>query len=148
MISKIWIDADSCPSLVRDYIVNFGFRTNTEIFFVANHAVSAKKDSFKMIICEKEKDAADNYIFTNAEQTDLVITRDIVLAEKLVNKNIQTINDRGTTFTKNNIHNRMEDRNLDLQLAQLGFGGGNNVYGEKQFKKFRSCFENLISKQQ
>ena len=101
-----------------------------------------------MIICEKEKDAADNYIFSMAEQSDLVITRDIILAEKLVNKNIQVINDRGTLFTKNNIHNRIEDRNLDLQLAQLGFGGGTNVYGEKQFKKFRNCFENLISKQQ
>ena len=69
MISKIWIDADSCPSLIRDYIVNYGIRTNTEVFFVANQKISAKKDSFKMIICEKEKDAADNYIFSMAEQS-------------------------------------------------------------------------------
>lgn len=145
MITKIWIDADSCPSLVRDYIVNFGNRTSTPVTFVANHNITAKKNNFEMIVCDKQKDAADNFILANAANSDLVITRDILLAEKLIAKEIKVINDRGTLFTKNNIHNRLEDRDFDLQLAQLGFGGGSNVYGEKQFKKFRICFEKLIS---
>ena len=93
------------------------------------------------------KDAADNYIVSSASEKDIVITRDILLAERLVAKNISVINDRGTAFTKDNIQDKIADRNFDLQLAQIGLGGSKkNSYGEKEFSKFKKCFERELQK--
>ena len=104
-LPTIWIDADSCPKAVRDVTIRFAKKINSEIqiIFVANKAIPASSTEYKMIICDKCKDAADNYILQNVNSNDLVITRDIIFAEKLVEKNICAINDRGTYFNKDNI---------------------------------------------
>lgn len=140
----IWIDADSCPKAVRDITIRFSHRKNPliKVIFVANKQIPASSTEYQMIICEKEKDSADNYILNNVKPQDLVITRDILFAEKLVNKNICAINDRGTYFNKDNIKDLVEDRNFDLQLAEIGFTGTKmHSYNKKQLAKFTSCFE-------
>ena len=40
---RIWLDADSAPVLLRDFIVNFGTKNNAEVIFVANRQIAAKK---------------------------------------------------------------------------------------------------------
>ena len=81
---SIWIDADSCPTLVRNHVVKMGNRLNCQVYFVANKDIPCNQDGqFQMIICKKEKDSADNYIFDHVAASDLVITRDIVFAERL-----------------------------------------------------------------
>lgn len=143
----IWIDADSCPTLVREYVLSYAEKNNFSVNFVANKNVSSDKKNYKMIICEKTKNSADDYIVSNAKKTDLVITRDVLLAERLVKKEIFTINDRGTFFSAENIKEKVEDRNYDFNLAQLGFSGSKTKsYGEKEFKKFVNCFEKIIKK--
>lgn len=99
----------------------------------------------EMVICSKEKDAADDYIYYNASAGDIVITRDIILAERLVSKGIAVINDRGTAFTKDNIKNRLADSALNLQLAQIGLGGSRKSdYTNKKFDAFIKCFHKVI----
>ena len=103
--------------------------------------------NFKMILAENTKDSADNIIFENITEKDIAITRDILLAERLVQKNIKTINDRGTYFSKENIKKKVEERNYDFNLAQLGFSGSKEKnYGMKELKKFRECFEKTLKK--
>ncbi|MBQ5998624.1 MAG: DUF188 domain-containing protein [Treponema sp.] len=145
-MTHIWIDADSCPSKIRNYVVNYSKQKNIEVIFVANKPFATVSNEFKMIVCDETKDSADNYIFENAGNKDLVITRDILFASRLVERRIKAINDRGTSFTIDNIKNRLEDREFDLQLAQLGFGGNKKTYGEKEFSKFKKCFEKEIEK--
>ena len=62
-----------------------------------------------MILAENTKDSADNIIFENITEKDIAITRDILLAERLVQKNIKTINDRGTYFSKENIKKKFQE---------------------------------------
>lgn len=146
---RIWIDADSCPKIVREKTISFTRKNNinVEIFFVANKEIPSDSIEFKMIVCEKEKDSADNYILHNAKKNDLVITKDILFAEKLVANEICVINDRGLKFSKDNIKNLVEDRNFDLQLAEIGFSGTKKRnYTEKNFQKFSKCFETELTK--
>lgn len=147
MSVHIWIDADSCPRLVRHYVSEYALRHNHKLTLVANKPLSEKEDRFEMIICPNEKDAADNYIFAESTENDIVITRDILLAERLVKKNIAVINDRGTVFSKDNIKYKVEDRNFDFQLAQIGLGGQKkSSYNKKQLAEFISCFSAVIKK--
>ena len=98
-----------------------------------------------MIVCPQEKDSADNYILSNAQKTDLVITKDIVFAEKLVEKDITAINDRGTIFTKENIREMISERNYSLSLAQIGLVNHyKEGYDKKKFSKFANCFDKTL----
>ena len=144
--TKIWIDADSCPSLVRNHTVKIGNKLNIPVIFVANKKIPGPESGiFTMQICETEKDAADNYIFNNCNQNDLVITRDIVFADRLVEKGICVINDRGTEFTKEIIKERLSVSDLDRQLVEIGlvkhFHEG---YDKKKFANFANSFDKVI----
>lgn len=141
----IWIDADSCPQMVRNHTVKMGARLNIQVTFVANKEIPCPENPFTMIVCQKEKDAADNYILEHAGENDLVITRDIVFADKLVQKEICTINDRGTIFTKENIKPLLSSRDFDLQLAQMGLSKHfNEGYDKKKFAEFANSFDKTI----
>ena len=144
---KVWIDADSFPTLLKSFILEYAEKNYLEIIFVANKPIKSDKQNFKMILAENTKDYADNIIFENITEKDIAITRDILLAERLVQKNIKTINDRGTYFSKENIKKKVEERNYDFNLAQLGFSGSKEKnYGMKELKKFRECFEKTLKK--
>lgn len=144
---KVWIDADSFPTLLKSFILEYAEKNYLEIIFVANKPIKSDKKNFKMILAENTKDSADNIIFENITEKDIAITRDILLAERLVQKNIKTINDRGTYFSKENIKKKVEERNYDFNLAQLGFSGSKEKnYGMKELKKFRECFEKTLKK--
>lgn len=146
---RIWIDADSCPTLVRNHAVKTAGKLGLNIFFVANKSIPCDYDNFEMIICSSEKDAADNYILENAEAFDLVITRDIVFADRLVSKNIAVINDRGTFFTKENIKDLLSDRDFDFALFQAGVvKHAKEGYSKKDFEKFANCFDKVLTKLQ
>ena len=142
----IWVDADSCPSLVRNHAVKIGNKLNIPVTFVANKKISGPEDGvFEMKICDAEKDAADNYIFDNCIDTDLVITRDIVFAARLVERGICVINDRGTEFTSEIIKERLSISDFDRQLAEIGlvkhFHEG---YDKKKFANFANSFDKVI----
>ena len=143
----VWVDADSCPKMVREYLSSYTEKLSLQLYFVANHQIpqNVVHSNFKMIVCQKESQAADDYIVNNAQKFDMVITRDIPLADRLVNKNITVINDRGTLYTKENIKQRLSERDFNLQLAQIGLcGTKKSYYGKKEFSDFANCFDKEI----
>ena len=147
MIKNIWVDADSCPLLVRNHVTEYGRKKGIKVFFVANKNISCDfPDLFTMIITDAQTDSADNYIFKHAQSgTDLVITRDIVFADRLVQKGLLAINDRGTEFTKEIIKERLSERDFNLQLVQLGLSKPyHEGYDKKKFEKFCNCLDRVV----
>ena len=143
----IWVDADSCPALVRNHAVKMGNKLGLRVVFAANKKIcsDAALGPVEMAVCGSEKDAADNYIFENCKSGDLVITRDIVFADRLVERGICTINDRGTVFTREMIKERLSVSDLDRQLTEIGlvkhFHEG---YDKKKFADFANSFDKAI----
>lgn len=123
-------------------------KLDLNIILVANKNIHCKTDfAYEMKICSAQKDAADNYILQNATSNDLVITRDIVFASKLVEKNITSINDRGTVFNSENIAKLLSERNFNLQLAEIGLVKHfNNGYDKKLFSLFANAFDREINR--
>ncbi len=155
MIKNVWIDADSCPPQVRKHVVKYCSTRGISVYFVANKPVEcavADQNSFGMIVTDSAKDAADNYIFGHVTggtltnpSPDLVITRDIVFADRLVTKGVHVINDRGTEFTPDIIKERLGERDLNLQLVNLGFTKTyHEGYDAKKFEKFCNCFDRVV----
>lgn len=146
-ILKIWIDADSCPKMVRNHTIKIANQLAIQVTLVANKPIPCDINGYEMIICNEEKDAADRYIIEHCSNNDLVITRDIVFADKLVSKNIECINDRGTVFTSENIKSLLSERNFDFMLAQAGVVKHiSEGYSKKNFALFANCLDKILHK--
>ena len=144
----IWIDADSCPRQVRDLICKTGIRLNLVINFVANRPIPMPESTlFHMIQADSTPDAADDYIVEHSETGDLVITRDIPLAKRLVDRGIRVINDRGNVYTEININERLSMRNLMLDLYNNGiYPEKTGQFGKKELQEFANALDREITK--
>lgn len=146
-MTTVWVDADSCPRLVRDYLINYTKKLKIAIKFVANHIIPQTMEHplYEMILCAQGEGAADDYIVRHSTQSDLVITRDIPLAARLVEKKTAVLNDRGAVYTNENIQKRLADRNFNLQLAQIGLTGSKKIsFSQKELSAFAISFDKEI----
>jgi len=145
---SIWVDADSCPASVKEIIFRFCKRLSLPLFFAANREIPMPKNPlFKMIVCDSTPDAADNYIVDNVKESDIVITRDIPLASRLVDKAITVINDRGTLYCTENIRERLSIRNFNKELYTNGIiSEKTSTFSSKDTNNFANCFDREIQK--
>jgi uncharacterized protein YaiI (UPF0178 family) len=144
----LWIDADSCPRQVRDLICRAGKRLSIKVFFVANRKIPFDPDPLsRMIVADATPDAADDYIVEHADTRDLVITRDIPLAKRLVEKKIGVINDRGIVYTEKNINERLSMRNLMLDLYNNGIAPERTgQFGKKELQEFANALDREMTR--
>ncbi|MBR1615177.1 MAG: DUF188 domain-containing protein, partial [Treponema sp.] len=59
---KTWIDADSCPSQLREFLVSEAEKSGFVAMLVANRKILGESSNVRMIVCEQKKDEADNII--------------------------------------------------------------------------------------
>ena len=84
---KIYIDADTCPKLIKEILLKASYRTKCPLVFVANQPLNIMSSLLVKCVCVgKGFDVADNYIVCNINEGDLVITADIPLADAVVQK--------------------------------------------------------------
>lgn len=148
----VWVDADSFPIAARESIHNYSKNYLFNLHFVANKDVAMElpqwmEGRFEMTVTDATKDSADMYILEHACEQDLVLTRDIPLAQKLVLKKIYTINDRGLHFDEKKAAHLMREREISMQMAALGIRNGgksNSSYGKKEVALFNECFEKAM----
>ena len=105
------------PRDIRPILLRRG--RSIPIRFIASRKLSDLPESMLTLVPEG-KDSADHFIENNAALGDLVVTRDIIFAERLVESGIAAINDRGELFTK---ENAAERRSLRDSAAELRFQG-------------------------
>jgi len=139
----VWIDGDSCPRQVRDIVNGRCIRERVVVRYVANRVLPVpESDYIRFTLTSDAPDSADDYILDSCAAGDLVLTRDIPLAAALVKKQITVMNDRGDLFTKNNVTERLAQRDFMQMMREAGIGGdrGKN-YGPKEIKAFSACFD-------
>ncbi len=143
---KIWIDADSCPKPVKEIVEKAAVREKVELIFTANRKIPlAENELFTMIVTDSSDQSADKYIVDNVDEGDLVITRDIPLADELVTKKIVVLNDRGVLYTSENIKERLSVRNFMYELREYGGGVERHTrFGPKEKQAFANAFDRQL----
>lgn len=142
----LWIDGDSCPRDLRRMVNRRCEKLKLPLCYVANRSLDLPPSSFiSQILVRKEKDSADDILVQKARQGDLVITRDIPLAARLLEKNIVVINDRGGIFNHQNIKERLEKRHFSLMMKGAGIPQEKSRnYGAVELKAFALCFDREV----
>jgi uncharacterized protein YaiI (UPF0178 family) len=135
-LTKIYVDADACP--VKDEIYKVAERYNLSVLLVANKAMGIPSNPlFKMVVVPGNFDAADDWIVENSQADDLVVTTDILLADRCVKKSVRTLSPKGEEFTEDNIGSAVAMRELMQNLRHMGEMRGGPAPMDK---KARSLF--------
>jgi uncharacterized protein YaiI (UPF0178 family) len=144
----IFVDADSCPKPARELVIRTVKRKPLNAVFVANRPIPLEAGpGIVMTVCPPGEGSADNRIVELAQKGDLVITRDVPLASRLVEKEILVIDDRGRVFTQDNIREHLSLRNFMVGLAETGLGMERIAsYGRKELKSFADSLDRELQR--
>jgi len=144
---QILLDADSCPKEARIMLLRFSSRLRIKTIFAANRIIPALPDTVQIELCPQGEGAADNRIVELARPGDLVITRDLPLAERLVEAGVTVLDDRGRVFTKENIKEQRSVRDFVVGLAENGLDIERiPSYGKKELKSFAASLDRELSR--
>ncbi|MDX9784126.1 MAG: DUF188 domain-containing protein [Spirochaetia bacterium] len=149
----LWIDGDSLPRDLRALLLRRAGSSRQDRPFPELRFVSARKlPEVPPELCrivQAGPDAADRFIEAEAALGDLVVTRDTALAERLADRGIYAINDRGDVFTNENAAERRSLRDATLQLRNLGLAPPSprgSTRGPRELKRFADSLEALLTR--
>ena len=144
-MKKIYVDADACP--VKDEIMKVATRHKIEVFMVCNGGIRPFRNNLiHLIIVPHGSDEADKWIFENINPKDIVVTSDIPLASKCIDKGASVLKHDGLILNLKNIGNLLATRDLmsDLRSSDPFLQGKNKNFTKADKSKFLNSLEILI----
>jgi uncharacterized protein YaiI (UPF0178 family) len=128
---RILVDADACP--VKDEIYRVAWRLEVPVTIVSNaHLRVPDHPLISRIVVSDGFDAADDWIAEVADAWALVVTADILLADRCIKAGATVIGPNGKSFTANSIGGAIATRAI---MADLRAGAGTNIGGPPPFSK-------------
>jgi hypothetical protein len=142
---EVFVDADACP--VKESVFKVAQRYGLKVYVVSNHPKWVpKSETIVPVIVEKTFDAVDNWISSNVKKNDLVITNDILLADRCIKAGALAIDPRGKILDENNIGEALSMRELLSELRQRGdLQTGPKSMGKKHHSNFLSNLDKVIN---
>ncbi len=143
-MTKIYIDADGCP--VKEETYRVAERYKLPVVVVANTYLNVPASPLiTMNVVTGNFDAADDWIVEQAAAGDIVITVDILLAERCVKKSVRVLGHKGDEFTEDNIGSAVATRELMQNLRHMGeMRGGPAPMDKKARSKFLGTLNQII----
>jgi len=127
---RILVDADACP--VKDEIYKVAFRREVPVRVVSNaHLRVPAHPLVERVVVSDRFDAADDWIAEQAGLRDVVITADILLADRCLKNGAAVIANNGKPFTAASIGGAIATRAIMADLR----AGGDVVGGPAPFTK-------------
>jgi uncharacterized protein YaiI (UPF0178 family) len=129
-VLHIFVDADACP--VKQEVYRVARRYRLDVTLVANSWMRVPSEQWIALeVVANGFDAADDWIVERVQPDDIVVTADIPLASRCLNRGARVLGPTGKPFTENNIGQAIATRDL---LADLR-GAGEVTGGPPPLKK-------------
>lgn len=130
MKTTLLIDADACP--VKEEVYKVAFRVGAPVKIVANSFIRTPDHPLiERVIVSDGFDAADDWIAERADQSSIVVTSDILLADRCLKAGAIVIAPNGKEFTADTIGGAIATRAIMADLR----GGGDQIGGPPAFRK-------------
>lgn len=142
----IHVDADACP--VKDEVYKVALRHDLPVNVVANSFMRVPQHRlFTRVTVPEGPDVADNWIAERADARSIVVTADILLAERCLKAGAIVLSAKGKAFTENSIGQAVATRAIMEDLR----GMGEQTSGPAAFKpadrsNFLSALEVAVQK--
>lgn len=140
----IFIDADGCP--VKEEVYKVARRYGLQVFVVCNKPMTVPLDErIRLAVVPGRFDAADDWIVERVGEGDIVVTADIPLASRSLEKGARVIGTKGHPFTEDSIGDALATRELMDQLRQAGtVRGGPAPMAKEDRSRFLSELDRTI----
>ena len=128
--ARILVDADACP--VKDEVYRVAFRHGVAVKVVSNMRMRVPEHALiERVVVSDKFDAADDWIAETAGATDVVITGDILLADRCLKAGAAVLGHNGKPFTAASIGGAIATRAIMADLRS----GGDVIGGPAPFTK-------------
>jgi len=144
---RIWVDADACPAAIKEILYRAAARNEIELTLVANKPLRTPRSLFiRSIQVSGGFDVADQHIAGLVEKGDLVVTADVPLAAKVIERGGRALNPRGELYTAENIGERLAMRDFMDELRSGGtITGGPASFGKRDREAFANQLDRLLA---
>ena len=146
---RILIDADACP--VKDEIYRVAFRREVAVRVVSNARIRIPDHPLvERMVVSDGFDAADDWIAEQAGASDVVVTADILLADRCLKAGAAVIGPTGREFTAASIGGAIATRAImaDLRAGagaeSLGGVGGPAPFGKADRSRFLQALDMVL----
>ena len=142
---KIFIDADACP--VKVETIQIATRNCVEVYIVSNGGIRPSTNPLvKTIVVDSGPDEADHWIVANINKYDIVITSDIPLSGRCIEKGAYVISPNGEQLTSENIGVKTASRNLmfEIRAADPFHKGKGKAFSKSDRIKYINSLEKII----
>jgi len=141
---QIWVDGDACPVVIKEILFRAADRASVHVTLIANHALSRPPSRYiRTLTVQGGLDEADDEIVRRMQAGDLVVTQDIPLAARVIEKGGVAIHPRGERYTPENMAERLSMRNFMEELRGAGVQtGGPSAFHARD----RQAFANQLDR--
>lgn len=142
----IYVDADACP--VKDEVLKIAGRAGLVATFVANSGLRPSRDPLvRNVVVPQGPDVADDWIVEHVTRIDIVVTADIPLAHRAVEKGATVLGPTGRPFTPDSIGMALAMRDLKQELRESGvIAGYNPGFTAKDRQSFTNALAQAVQK--
>jgi len=140
----IYVDADACP--VKNEIYRVAERYDLPVTLVSGSSMwIPSAPNFSLEVVDQGFDAADDWIVTHAGRDDIVITADIPLAARCLERGAYALGPTGRRFTESNIGDAMATRNLLSELRGAGLdSSGPPLFDARDRSRFLQALDQAV----
>lgn len=145
---KLFIDGDAFPNLLKPIVLRAIEKQKIDTIVIANKKINiGVSKHIEYIIVNQGADEADDKIVEILNINDLVITADIPLANRVIEKNAHAIDHRGAMYTQDNIKQYLAIRNLMQDIRDSGeITKGPAPFNQKDSQQFANSLNSFLQK--
>lgn len=142
---RIYIDADACP--VKQEVYRVARRYDLNVTLVAAAWMRIPESSrLSLEVVGEGLDAADDFIVEHVDADDIVITADVHLAARALDKGAFVLGHKGKPFTEDNIGPALATRDLLTELRTIGeVKGGSPPFAKRDRSLFLQQLDQAVN---
>jgi hypothetical protein len=140
----IFVDADACP--VKQEVYRVAKRYGLKVALVSNARIrTPNEDWLEMVVVDGQFDAADDWIVEHVSENDIVISGDVPLASRCLEKGAKVLAPTGRDFNQDNIGEALASREFLSYLRDLGtITGGPAPFEKRDRSRFLQRLDETI----
>jgi len=144
-LPRILVDADACP--VKEEIYKVAWRRNLPVVLVSNARFRMPDHPLiTRVIVSDSFDAADDWIAEQPGPRSIVITADILLADRCLKAGAMVIGNEWRPITAASIGSAVSTRAImaDLRAGMDGIGGGPAPFAKADRSRFLQVLDEAL----
>ncbi len=144
---RILVDADACP--VKDEVYRVAARHRASVYIVSNSPFRVPESLMvHRVLVSDAFDAADDWIAEQSDPRSIVITSDILLADRVIKQGAQVLAPNGKPFTAASIGAAIATRAImaDLRAGVSDVVGGPAPFSKSDRSQFLQALDQMLVK--